>query len=127
VRRDADTIGPPLAKPFGGTCAHCRNRCREPLTGRDTPLAASHEALSEVVHTGMAPDRSGLVSKRSEATMLKLIRNFVRDEKGEDLIEYGLLAAFVAAIGVLVVYTLGLDDAIQAAFQDAIDALGTRG
>ena len=59
--------------------------------------------------------------------MLKLIRNFVRDERGEDLIEYGLLAAFVAAVGVLVVYTLGLDDAIQQAFQDAIDALGTRG
>lgn len=56
--------------------------------------------------------------------MLKLIRNFVRDERGEDLIEYGLLAAFVAALGVLVVYTLGLDDAITAAFQRAIDALG---
>ncbi len=59
--------------------------------------------------------------------MLKLIRNFVRDERGEDLIEYGLLAAFVAAVGVLVVYTLGLDDAIQGAFEDAIEALNTRG
>lgn len=55
--------------------------------------------------------------------MLKLIRNFIRDEKGEDLIEYGLLAAFVAAIGVLVVYTLGLDQAIQGAFQNAVDDL----
>jgi Flp pilus assembly pilin Flp len=59
--------------------------------------------------------------------MLKLIRNFVRDERGEDLIEYGLLAAFVAALGVIVAYTLGLDDAIQAAFQRAIDALGVTG
>ncbi len=59
--------------------------------------------------------------------MLKLIRNFVRDERGEDLIEYGLLAAFVAAIGVIVAYTLGLDDAIQQAFQDAIDNLNNRG
>ena len=58
--------------------------------------------------------------------MLKLIRNFVRDERGEDLIEYGLLAAFVAAIGVIVAYTLGLDDAIQGAFQDAIDNLNQR-
>ena len=59
--------------------------------------------------------------------MLKLIRNFVRDERGEDLIEYGLLAAFVAAIGVVVVYTLGLDDALRDAFQDAIDGLNERG
>jgi len=58
--------------------------------------------------------------------MLKLIRNFIRDEKGEDLIEYGLLAAFVAAVGVLVVYTLGLNTAIEGAFQSAIDNLNNR-
>jgi Flp pilus assembly pilin Flp len=55
--------------------------------------------------------------------MLKLIRNFVRDERGEDLIEYGLLAAFVAAVGVVVVYTLGLDQAIRGAFADAVESL----
>ena len=55
--------------------------------------------------------------------MMKLIRNFVRDEKGEDLIEYGLLAAFVAAVGVAVLYTLGLNTAISNAFQSAIDNL----
>lgn len=59
--------------------------------------------------------------------MMKLVRNFVRDERGEDLIEYGLLAAFVAAVGVLVIYTLGLNDAISSAFQDAIDDLNARG
>jgi len=66
-------------------------------------------------------------NKRSLTTMMNLIRNFVSDEKGEDLIEYGLLAAFVAALGVIVAYTLGLDDAICAAFQRAIDSLGTTG
>lgn len=55
--------------------------------------------------------------------MLKLIRNFVRDERGEDLIEYGLLAAFVAALGVIIAYTLGLDQAIQDAFTRAINSL----
>jgi Flp pilus assembly pilin Flp len=58
--------------------------------------------------------------------MLNTLKNFIRDEKGEDLIEYGLLAAFVAAVGVLVVYTLGLDAAIESAFQDAITDLNTR-
>jgi Flp pilus assembly pilin Flp len=57
--------------------------------------------------------------------MMNTIRNFVSDEKGEDLIEYGLLAAFVAAIGVLVAYTLGLDDAISNAFKRAISSLNT--
>ncbi len=55
--------------------------------------------------------------------MMNAIRNFVNDERGEDLIEYGLLAAFVAAVGVLVLNTLGLRPAIASAFQAAIDAL----
>jgi Flp pilus assembly pilin Flp len=54
--------------------------------------------------------------------MLQL-KNFIQDERGEDLIEYGLLAAFVAAVGIFVCYTLGLDDAIGTAFTDAVDAL----
>ena len=55
--------------------------------------------------------------------MMNIVRNFIREENGEDLIEYGLLAAFVAALGVAVAYTLGLDDAIKSAFQRAIDNL----
>jgi len=55
--------------------------------------------------------------------MLKLVRNFIHEEDGEDLIEYGLLAAFVAAIGVLVLYQLGLGAAIEGAFQQAVNAL----
>jgi len=55
--------------------------------------------------------------------MMNLVRGFVRDENGEDLIEYGLLAAFVAAVGVVVAYSLGLDTAICDAFIRAIDDL----
>jgi Flp pilus assembly pilin Flp len=55
--------------------------------------------------------------------MLKLIRNFVRDEKGEDLIEYGLLAAFVAAVAVAVLTNASLRDAITGAFDRVIAAL----
>ena len=56
---------------------------------------------------------------------MKLIRNFVRDEKGEDLIEYGLLAAFVGGIALVVLTSPGLKNAIQAAFSRAISALQT--
>lgn len=57
--------------------------------------------------------------------MKSFIRNFVRDEKGEDLIEYGLLAAFVAAVALAVIIAdpLGLRQAVIAAFQRAVDAL----
>jgi len=57
--------------------------------------------------------------------MMKLIRNFVRDEKGEDLIEYGLLAAFVAAVALAVLMSPGLKLAIQNAFGKAVNALNT--
>jgi Flp pilus assembly pilin Flp len=56
--------------------------------------------------------------------MMKLIRKFVRDEKGEDLIEYGLLAAFVAGIALLVLTSPNLKTAISNAFEKAISALG---
>jgi Flp pilus assembly pilin Flp len=48
--------------------------------------------------------------------MMNSIRNFVRDEQGEDLIEYGLLAAFVAAIAVLVLTNGTLRNALIGVF-----------
>jgi len=57
--------------------------------------------------------------------MLPAMKRFVRDEGGEDLMEYGLLVAFVAAIAVAVIITdpLGFGTAIQNAFQKAVDAM----
>jgi len=52
------------------------------------------------------------------------IRDFGRDEQGEDLIEYGLLAAFVAGVALLVLTNAGLRNAISEAFQKAISTLG---
>jgi len=52
------------------------------------------------------------------------IRDFGRDEQGEDLIEYGLLAAFVAGIALLLLTNDGLRNALSAAFQKAISTLG---
>jgi Flp pilus assembly pilin Flp len=53
--------------------------------------------------------------------MMKLIRNFVRDEKGEDLIEYGLLAAFVAAVALAAIINdpFGLRGGVASAFSKA--------
>lgn len=55
--------------------------------------------------------------------MMNLIRNFVRDEKGEDLIEYGLLAAFVAAVAFALLTSSPLKTAISDAIMKAVSAL----
>lgn len=57
--------------------------------------------------------------------MKDLVRRFVREESGEDLIEYGLLAAFVAAVATAVIIAdpLGIKGALKNAFQKAKDAL----
>ncbi len=57
--------------------------------------------------------------------MMNQIRNFVRDEQGEDLIEYGLLAAFVATIAfaVIILDPLGIRSALTNAYNRAKSAL----
>jgi Flp pilus assembly pilin Flp len=56
---------------------------------------------------------------------MNLIRNFVREENGEDLIEYGLLAAFVAAVALVTIILdpIGIKGSLQGAFTKAKDAL----
>ena len=57
--------------------------------------------------------------------MMNLVRKFVRDESGEDLIEYGLLAAFVAAVALVTIIAdpLGIKGALVGAFDKAKNAL----
>ena len=57
--------------------------------------------------------------------MKNLFVRFLRDESGEDLIEYGLLAAFVAAVATAVIIAdpLGIKGSLIAAFNKAKAAL----
>jgi Flp pilus assembly pilin Flp len=55
--------------------------------------------------------------------MMNSIRNFVRDEQGEDLIEYGLLAAFVAAICIAVLSDGTLRTGVNALFAKIVAAV----
>ncbi len=61
--------------------------------------------------------------------MNQVIDRFVSEESGEDLIEYGLLAAFVAAVATAVIIAdpLGLKGSIEAAFTKAKNALDNAG
>jgi Flp pilus assembly pilin Flp len=57
--------------------------------------------------------------------MLRFAKRFVGDGRGEDLMEYGLLVAFVASVALAAILTdpLGLGTAIMDAYQRAVDAL----
>ena len=57
--------------------------------------------------------------------MSDLIRGFARDEHGEGLIEYGMLAAFVAslAFATLLLDPLHIRGSVVAAFNKAVNAL----
>jgi Flp pilus assembly pilin Flp len=59
--------------------------------------------------------------------MEPVANRFVREEVGEDLLEYGLLAAFMAAIAMAVIIgdPLNLQAAVTNAYQDCIDALNS--
>jgi Flp pilus assembly pilin Flp len=58
-------------------------------------------------------------------SMPRLVKELIRDERGEDLMEYGTLVAFVAALALAVVITdpLSLGTALQDAYQRAVDVL----
>ncbi len=57
--------------------------------------------------------------------MLQSVRRFICDEDGEDLIEYGLLAAFVAGIALAVIIndSGGIRTSLRATYQKAADVL----
>ncbi len=57
--------------------------------------------------------------------MVSTLRAFLRDERGEDLIEYGLLGSFVAAIALatLVADPIGIRGSLVGAYQKAVEAL----
>ena len=59
--------------------------------------------------------------------MLKLIQQFINDDRGEDLIEYGLLAAFVAALATALLFSGGdLQKSITNAIGKAVTALNAQ-
>jgi Flp pilus assembly pilin Flp len=44
-----------------------------------------------------------------EVTVKNLIGRFVREEDGQDIIEYALLAAFVSIVAATIIKTIGVD------------------
>lgn len=57
--------------------------------------------------------------------MANLLHEFARDERGEDLIEYGLLSSFVAAVALatIILDPVGIRTSLVGAYQKAVEAL----
>jgi Flp pilus assembly pilin Flp len=57
--------------------------------------------------------------------MIRVLQRLLREERGEDLVEYGLLVAFAAGVVTVAIIAdpVGLKTALIAAFAKARDAL----
>lgn len=57
--------------------------------------------------------------------MMNLVLAFARDEAGEDMIEYGLLGSFIAAVALatLISDPLGIRGSVVGAYRKAVEAL----
>ena len=55
--------------------------------------------------------------------MVKFINRFVRDEEGQDLVEYAMLLAFIALIAIAGVRTLGTT--VNGFFSNVATSLGS--
>jgi Flp pilus assembly pilin Flp len=58
-------------------------------------------------------------------TLTSLVLGFLRDDGGEDLIEYGLLSSFVAAVALatIILDPIGVRTALVGCFGKAVEAL----
>ena len=64
--------------------------------------------------------------KREERDIMKnLFARFIKDEEGQDLIEYALLAAFIAVVAITAITAVGTK--VNAVFDKVNTTLGTSG
>ena len=123
-----------ISNPFGGTANGTAPDCaretrldtgQSPNTGEDVRDAHTHSLL----HSSPTPEPAGGCPVTStvsgERDMKNLVNRFVREEEGQDLIEYSLLAALIAVACVIAMNTLADDindvfGEISAALQAAI-------
>jgi pilus assembly protein Flp/PilA len=62
-------------------------------------------------------------NKKGEKNMLELMKKFMKDEEGQDLVEYALLLVFLALAAIAVLPTLG--KAVNNVFSQSASTLTT--
>jgi Flp pilus assembly pilin Flp len=89
-------------------------------------LSLSLRLASGIIDAVQAATAAAHLSPRTGVKSMKnIVLAFIRDESGEDLIEYGLLAAFVAAVALATIITdpLNITTSLVNAYKKAKDAL----
>jgi len=59
--------------------------------------------------------------ERRDVEMLKKLRNLFKDEKGQDMIEYGLLASFISIVAIAVIMLIATP--LIALYQSIVNVL----
>jgi Flp pilus assembly pilin Flp len=62
------------------------------------------------------------IPKKGDSTMIQMLKKFIRDEEGQDLVEYALLLVFIALAAIAVLPTLG--SAVNNVFSQSASTLG---
>lgn len=78
-----------------------------------------------VTSRASAPGTFRQRQRRREVSMKKLFNRFVRDEEGQDLIEYALLASLIAVAGIVGASLIG--PRIAQIWTDVVDAFAPGG
>jgi pilus assembly protein Flp/PilA len=69
--------------------------------------------MTETSNTVCLQERLGVLQfqsinfEKGEGKMLELLKRFVKDEEGQDLVEYALLLVFLALAAIAILPTLG--------------------
>jgi Flp pilus assembly pilin Flp len=88
------------------------------VVGSDTLGSRSQKRIKESCTTVDVPH----IRKEGDNTMIQAIRKFIRDEEGQDLVEYALLLVFIALAAIAVLPTLG--SAVNNVFSQSASTLG---
>ena len=73
-----------------------------------TPEQASTAAQpKKILREWASTDDVEVSIRRGNKNMIELIRKFIRDEEGQDLVEYALLLVFLALAAIAILPTLG--------------------
>jgi len=73
----------------------------------DTGISAPHSPPKKILRKWATTDDVGVSIQRRNKNMIELLRKFIRDEEGQDLVEYALLLVFLALAAIAILPTLG--------------------
>jgi pilus assembly protein Flp/PilA len=75
--------------------------------GRAAASAAQHQNNAALPQTRTGSNRCTTSGEDSMSTLFTFVKSFVREEEGQDLLEYALLVALIALVAIAAVQAAG--------------------